>query len=1180
MERFAKGDFDYDKPKLILSEDELQISVEAGKTCSGTLTVQNDGATRLKGVLYSSNRLLSIEEKQFVGIENLIHYKLDATSLEPGEIVDGEIGIITDCGEDVVPFTATVEAPYMQTSLGNIKNLFLLTNLAKTDWEEAVRIFKSEGFAPVFLTSEPYRTRILYDNLIKSRSGNEALEEFLVAIRKKTKVNFRVEKTSYEYAIYNTEKFAEKIVIQKDNWGYGKLQISSDAPFIQFEHKMIWSDNFVGNEYELAILIDPSLMKIGKNSAKIILKSVHQTIELEVLCSLEKPSHKKDVVQKKIKSNINRYTQCYLNFRTNKVSPEQYISETTDIVDSLLALEEDDAYDLLKAHILIVSKREAQGKEMLAMYQTQLEELRISNPILYCGVLYLEALLEKEDEVIHRAYDRIKAVYESGHADLQLLWFLLYLEQGQGRNKGALLGEMKKLFELGNRSPILYYEAATIYQGEPSLLHQLGNFELQVIAFATKYKILEKDLANQFAYLATKEKYYKRIIYRTLAMIYDKYKTKDVLTAICSILIKGHMRSTRYFPWFKLGVEAGIRVTELHEYYMYTIDEDSTEPLPQAILLYFIYNSNLSDKKKAYLYSRIVKEKDKYSSMYQTYQKKIELFATRLLSTRVINPHLAILYDNLIAEGMINEDLVNHLPYIIFRHEVICENSNMKGVYVVHKEMETEEYYPIIDKKAQVNIYTEDALLFFVDNQENRYLDTCEHVRYKLMDSHNYIELCFQYHLLQPTLLIHLIDKIQSFQKLDENTIELSRHILQIEGMKESYYNSIVEALIYYFYDHFDYDMLDYYLSMIQLKFLDKHSRSKILEIMIIRDMYEQVLQGLQKHGYESIAVRHLLKLCVGLIQSTEKLVSDQYLLELAYYIFKQRKYDEIILEYLVEHYTGPIKAMYELWQIAKSFEIKTTKLEEQLLCQMLFAESYIKSPVEVFLSYYNNGNNHTIIRSFLNYWGYRYLMYDRKLDDNLVIVIEREAQIESNDILQLSLIKYYSQKESLSSEEVEFICDQMNSFMKRGLVLPFFLNFKGKIQLPSNLEDKYYAEYRTNPNHKVQIFYMVPESTPEQEYVVEVMRPKILGIYVKEFVLFYNETLQYYITEESDGSENITESIHVKMEKEYEEDDHFYSQMNLMLMAYELQDEETLSQLMENYVKTEYIVNHYFKGL
>ena len=51
-------------------------------------------------------------------------------------------------------------------------------------------------------------------------------------------------------------------------------------------------------------------------------------------------------------------------------------------------------------------------------------------------------------------------------------------------------------------------------------------------------------------------------------------------------------------------------------------------------------------------------------------------------------------------------------------------------------------------------------------------------------------------------------------------------------------------------------------------------------------------------------------------------------------------------------------------------------------------------------------------------------------------------------------------------------------------------------------------------------------------------------------------------------------------MDHEYEEDDHFYSQMNLMLMAYELQDEETLSQLMENYVKTKYIVNHYFKGL
>ena len=42
-------------------------------------------------------------------------------------------------------------------------------------------------------------------------------------------------------------------------------------------------------------------------------------------------------------------------------------------------------------------------------------------------------------------------------------------------------------------------------------------------------------------------------------------------------------------------------------------------------------------------------------------------------------------------------------------------------------------------------------------------------------------------------------------------------------------------------------------------------------------------------------------------------------------------------------------------------------------------------------------------------------------------------------------------------------------------------------------------------------------EGSPEKEYSTEEMRDMFAGICIKEFVVFFGERLQYYITEESE---------------------------------------------------------------
>ena len=76
-------------------------------------------------------------------------------------------------------------------------------------------------------------------------------------------------------------------------------------------------------------------------------------------------------------------------------------------------------------------------------------------------------------------------------------------------------------------------------------------------------------------------------------------------------------------------------------------------------------------------------------------------------------------------------------------------------------------------------------------------------------------------------------------------------------------------------------------------------------------------------------------------------------------------------------------------------------------------------------------------------------------------------------------------------------------------------------------------------------------------------------GIFSKEFMLFFGERLQYYVTEEVNGREMLTLSDSVSVEETISDSlDSRYNILNSMVVAKTLQDDATLMELMEEYVE------------
>ena len=1174
IERFSNGEFEYELPLLCLSEDTLQFTVEAGKVFEGSFTVSNSAGRSMKGVLYSSHRLLIFDNSSFCGPENRIGYRFDATYLKAGDELQGELDIVSDCGERKVPFLVQIEAPYCITSLGKVRDLFQFANLARMDWTEAKKVFRSEDFVRVILGDDSkYKT--IYHHLLKNISTSQALEEFLIAIHKKSKIELSIDKTYLSYQV-SEEEFLDKLILTKNDWGYAEIRVSTDAPFIRLEQKFVWADRFIGNTHQVSFVVVPLNMKPGNNYGRIFIKTVYQTIIVELCCSYQ--SKKQAGNQRTVARRLLPYslTKNYLALRQDRKNQSQY-SEMAEAIFKEASGADSDLAKLMKIHLAIAAGKNQAAGQLLSDIAKEEAALKKNSVLHYCAYLYLEALYHKDEEVIRNATEKIRHYYSSGHTDWKILWFLLYTDKRYEKNKAQKLNDIREQYEAGCRSPILYYEALLIYNEEPYHLRDLNDFEIQIMNFGIKNDLVSKDTALQYTYLAGRRKNYQRLIFRSLAALYDKYGFTEILSAICCMLIKGLKKSPEYFKWFRLGVEAQLRITELYEYYIYSADEGREELLAEPVLLYFIYNSSLNDRKRAFLYANIIRNKDRISTIYRSYYKRMEVFTLKQLEAHNISPNLAILYREFLEDSAVRPEMAKHLPYVIFTHEIRCNNPNMVSVSVIHRELKEEENTPLNEGRAYIQLYSEETDIFFLDSFGNRYTVSVDYEYRALlpMKEQEYLDLEYLGH---PMLLLHLFDRYYHNRTMSDRAMNLRRQVLNIQGLKEEYRTACLVDLIDYYYENYNEELLEQYLKDIRLTYVKEQDRVRFLEYLAVRGHFYQVLEALKNYGHEGISVKRLVRVCSSMISHTEEGSSQEQITSLCWYIYSKGKYDESILDFLIRNYEGPTDQLYHLWKSAEGFELEKHKLEERLLLQLLFTESDSLDSFQIFSGYYKNISNHKLIKAFLTYHAYRFLVHGRRISEELFPVMRRELNYEENEICLLAWLKYQASHAKLNSGEQDFITYHISRLEKKGIRLPFFMDYKVNLKLPGHMTDKFYIEHKADPRCQVYLHYRLRKEHTDTEFITERLPNTYLGIHVKEIILFYNEALEYYITEEADGRVRVTDTclMHNSREANSEEDSK-YNQINLMLLARELRDEKTVIDMMEHYLRAEYVMQHCF---
>jgi hypothetical protein len=1175
MEQLINGRFEYEVPKLILSESEIAVSTKAGESYRGELFLGAADNRRIKGMVMSSNRRVLLAKEKFSGTAVRIPYGVDVKGLSAGDCVEAVITVNSSIGEYQVPVKVQVEDAQIHTSLGDIRTLNEFVKLAENDYREAFRLYTSDSFERI-LQGADRKYRSLYEGMSQNPVTYQHMEEFMIGTGRKEPVELHLDKDHKDWdRIENTLK--DSLYLYKSGWGYARMEVEVRGDFLEVEKRVITSEDFIGSVYGLEYLIRKDKLGKGRKYGQIRIKTVYGTLVYEVKASGNSEYRLSTYLAEK--KSQTRLALLYEQFRLEKITANEWKDKT------LLELEElknmgcyFPRHQLMEAFLYYMLGDIP--KTMTALWP--LKELEFSHEQMEEEAVYLTLAVKTgviAPEEQEQARERVANLYQMNPGSRVILSVLLETAEEYRASTARQLYMMEQVYQFGCTSPFLYLDAYERIAAEEGHLKKLSPFMVQVLRYAAKHGKLTQELTLRIGHLSEYVKTFQPAIYKLLVSCYEAFPGKILIDSICKYIMKGQPRRNEYFKWYALAVDEDIRITRLYEYYIETMPEGYQSVLPQVIRMYFVYNNTLSSRKKASVYANVIRNKEEDRATYQNYRKAMEQFARESLKAGRINEDYAVIYLECITR-VENSAMGAEISNVMFAHRIYCDDSKIRNVIVCHEELEREDRYVCNNGVAYINLYTPEARILFEDEKHRRYAATVEYNLQKLIEVKDYVKQCMILDVVSPGFLLYVCGGKASKNEVRVRNLGCFQHVAAMPEFKEAYRHSTCRKILEYYADHAGDDTLDRYLRKIDYMTFARVDKVLLAEILIEKGMYEMAFDIISRYGYEGIKVENIVKLASRMILRTE-FVEQEELTYLSLYAFEQGKYDDIILTYLSDNLLGPVEQMALLWERMKGFQLDTYALEEEILLLTMFGRVYLKQGHLILQSYIRQKGKQQVILSYLSFWAFDYFLGGKDTADFifecLEICVEREWELDR--ICRLALLKHYAAKQSISEKQDRLIRKILEECSEAGLRFAFYQNLPSCYTKPYQMDDKQFIEARYPANAKVMIHYcIIREPGEEPVYKSEPVKNMYQGIFVKEFLLFYGETLRYYLTVETTKDTMKTGEQTLMLENSFEEGNSKYQLLNQMLSGRKLLLDDVMEQAMQQYLSRQHMAEKLFE--
>lgn len=1173
--QIAAGRFNGTKPILAFSEETIDLSVIEGRSEAGSFVIESTNQIKICGIVYSTNPRMECLNPHFEGEKVRIRYQFNSKGLTEGDTCEGKFVIVCNQIEYSLSFCARITRLYAEASTGAVKSLDDFTRLAASNWDEAYHLFYNRNFLNTIPYDNVYE-RLTYEGFACARPSGQNMEEFLIGVNKKQPVSISVDK-SEEIFMASKEPQSGCFTITKDNWGYTEIRLRTDCEFIKLSKPVLTLDDFIGKTYLYEYIIDASAMHAGRNFGRIYIDGVYQSFTIDITAGVrdDDGSISDIAVTKDIKECMVGIMELYTSFRLKRIVTGVWANETISILNHLHALVPDEhMYELMKAQAFIINRQRQEAKWIL-------DDFKHSNPDKKAPIwgyyLYLMTLLEREPSYVDNMTHEVELIFYENPDSVLLFWVLLFLRDQYFDDSAGKLKDIKYWVLRGCSSPYLYIEAYYLISQDPYLIKELSVFELRILSWAVKEKALTKELAGAIFEEVDLAGGFDNRVYELLTAAYEICPEAEYVGIICSYLIKGHKNDTCFHKWFELGIENKLRLTGLYESYLLTMDDRQISPVPKIIQMYFSFDNKLPYRKLAVLYNNIIAAKETEPEVYHKYRKAMGRFAMDQAQLRHIDDNLAVLYEDMLELGFINEELSAAFSDIIYTHKLIVFDKRIVRAIIYQNEMKEPQIVPVTDQCAYFELFSNDYVILFEDSRGYRYVKSISYRLQRLMDAEKYLDRCISLSPDRPQYIVSHFKHVRDYSDFTKDDLKLFKPVFYSESFSDSYKAVMGYRILKYCQLHDYEDYVRPFLQSINFDTLQKDARKYLIDMLVSNRLYEKAYDMAMEYGIDMLAAASKVVLCENALKVQH--VDDDFMVQLAISAFKTGKYSDLVLKYLCENYTGPTDELINLWHAADKFSISSMKLDERILEQGIYTQIEPEKISDIFMEYYKRAGNEKLILAYISLLAHGYLHSGGCKADFIFDIIEKRfiGNRTLNDACQLALLKHFAEKTDITQAELEIEDTLLKYYIYNNMYFDFFARLDYRLLEKYFLYDKAFLQYESTPGTHVVLHYSRDEDG--EEFNSEDMVEMYDGIYVKTFVIFFGELIRYYITEEHDNSIEVKESNRLTCNNIPGDNDHSrYNLINEMIISDTLSDETTLKSNIDEYKRLDAATKQLFK--
>lgn len=1173
--QIAAGRFNGTKPILAFSEETIDLSVIEGRSEAGSFVIESTNQIKICGIVYSTNPRMECLNPHFEGEKVRIRYQFNSKGLTEGDTCEGKFVIVCNQIEYSLSFCARITRLYAEASTGAVKSLDDFIRLAASNWDEAYHLFYNRNFLNTIPYDNVYE-RLTYEGFACARPSGQNMEEFLIGVNKKQPVSISVDK-SEEIFMASKEPQSGCFTITKDNWGYTEIRLRTDCEFIKLSKPVLTLDDFIGKTYLYEYIIDASAMHAGRNFGRIYIDGVYQSFTIDITAGVrdDDGSISDIAVTKDIKECMVGIMELYTSFRLKRIVTGVWANETISILNHLHALMPDEhMYELMKAQAFIINRQRQEAKWIL-------DDFKHSNPDKKAPIwgyyLYLMTLLEREPSYVDNMTHEVELIFYENPDSVLLFWVLLFLRDQYFDDSAGKLKDIKYWVLRGCSSPYLYIEAYYLISQDPYLIKELSVFELRILSWAVKEKALTKELAGAIFEAVDLAGGFDNRVYELLTAAYEICPEAEYVGIICSYLIKGHKNDTCFHKWFELGIENKLRLTGLYESYLLTMNDRQISPVPKVIQMYFSFDNKLPYRKLAVLYNNIIAAKETEPEVYHKYRKAMGRFAMDQVQLRHIDDNLAVLYEDMLELGFINEELSAAFSDIIYTHKLIVFDKRIVRAIIYQNEMKEPQIVPVTDQCAYFELFSNDYVILFEDSRGYRYVKSISYRLQRLMDAEKYLDRCISLSPDRPQYIVSHFKNVRDYSDFTKDDLKLFKPVFYSESFSDSYKAVMGYRILKYCQLHDYEDYVRPFLQSINFDTLQKDARKYLIDMLVSNRLYEKAYDMAMEYGIDMLAAASKVVLCENALKVQH--VDDDFMVQLAISAFKTGKYSDLVLKYLCENYTGPTDELINLWHAADKFSISSMKLDERILEQGIYTQIEPEKISDIFMEYYKRAGNEKLILAYISLVAHGYLHSGGCKADFIFDIIEKRfiGNRTLNDACQLALLKHFAEKTDITQAELEIEDTLLKYYIYNNMYFDFFARLDYRLLEKYFLYDKAFLQYESTPGTHVVLHYSRDEDG--EEFNSEDMVEMYDGIYVKTFVIFFGELIRYYITEEHDNSIEVKESNRLTCNNIPGDNDHSrYNLINEMIISDTLSDETTLKSNIDEYKRLDAATKQLFK--